>query len=98
MTSQVQARGANPLFLGMKQLLACFALFLSPEATASGLAPVHEDVYAEDMAFALDELEEQCGHFFKLKDIDWKKVRKEMTKAVKKIDPDDRVAFDPEHR
>ncbi len=44
--------------------------------------------YAGDVSFALDALEEECGHFFKLKDIQWKKVRKEFGKAAKKVKTD----------
>jgi len=65
----------------MKLILATLALAFLP-ATAP------DDVYKEDMAFALDQLEEQCGHFFKLKEIEWKKVRKEMTKEVKRVKDD----------
>jgi len=36
----------------------------------------------KDVAFALDALEKKCGHFFELKKIDWKAVRKEMTTAA----------------
>lgn len=41
---------------------------------------------AEDVAFALDALEEKCGHFFESKDVDWKAARKEFTKAAKQIE------------
>ena len=44
--------------------------------------------YEADMAFALDALEERCGHFFEVKDVDWKAVRKEMTKAAGKVKTD----------
>ena len=44
-----------------------------------------EDVdYKKDVDFALDELEKRCGHFFKLKEIEWKKVRKEFSKRGQK--------------
>ncbi len=45
--------------------------------------------YQADVAFALEELEEQCGRFFKLKDIDWKDVTKEFTKAAKDVEMDE---------
>lgn len=46
--------------------------------------------YQKDVRFALDALEKECGHFFKLKQIDWKKVRKQFLKEAKavKSDPD----------
>ncbi len=44
--------------------------------------------YADDLDFALEQLEERCGHFFKTKDIDWKAVSKEMRKRVKKVESD----------
>ena len=50
--------------------------------------PTEEVDYRKDVEFALDELEKRCGHFFKLKDIQWKKVRKEFTKAAKKVKDD----------
>jgi hypothetical protein len=40
------------------------------------------------MAFALDELEKQCGHFFERKGIEWKAVRKEMTEAARATEDD----------
>lgn len=42
-----------------------------------------------DVAFALDELERKCGHFFELKEIDWKAVRKEIGAAAKKAATDE---------
>ncbi len=48
-----------------------------------------ETDYRKDIEFALDELEKRCGHFFKVKDIDWKKVRKEFRKAAKKVRSDE---------
>ncbi|MFT7668137.1 MAG: carboxyl-terminal processing protease [Planctomycetota bacterium] len=46
---------------------------------------MEESEYQSDMAFALDALEKKCGHFFKLKGIDWKKTRAEFTSSAKKI-------------
>lgn len=42
--------------------------------------------YEADIEFALDALEEQCGHFFDAKDIDWKKVRKQFVKEAKDVE------------
>lgn len=44
--------------------------------------------YQLEVATALDRLEARCGHFFELKDIDWKKVRKDFEKRAKSIDND----------
>lgn len=41
-----------------------------------------------DVAFALERLEEKCGHFFATKGVDWKAVSKEMTDAAKKAKDD----------
>ena len=48
-----------------------------------------DSIYEKDMAFALDELEENCGHFFKAKGINWKKVRKAFKKDAKKVKTDE---------
>lgn len=55
---------------------------------AESSAPAETD-YRKDMDFALDEIEKRCGHFFSVKDIDWKKVRKEFGKAAKKVRSDE---------
>jgi len=44
--------------------------------------------YEQDVRFALEELDKKCGHFFKLKKIDWKKVSKAFLKNVKKVKTD----------
>ena len=69
---------------------------LTPKLVAAALAlplavvapPLTDDsdVYQQDVEFALDALEEQCGHFFDLKGIDWKGVRREFTKAAKEVE------------
>jgi len=52
-------------------------------------APVALDTdYEADVEFALEALEERCGHFFDLKDIDWKKVTKQFEKEAKKVETD----------
>jgi carboxyl-terminal processing protease len=54
--------------------------------TVPALAVPTQDVdYAADVEFALDALEQNCGHFFELKDIDWKKVRKTFSKEAKDV-------------
>jgi len=59
-------------------------LFVSGPAPARG-----GDVdYEADIRFALEELEKKCGHFFKLKEIDWKKVSKAFVKDAKKVETD----------
>ena len=57
----------------------------------SALTPAARDesTCKADIEFALDELEKRCGHFFQQKKIDWKRVRKEMLKASKKVETDE---------
>lgn len=47
-----------------------------------------DGVYVTDMEFALDQLEQKCGHFFKLKEIDWKAVRTEFLAQAQGVDGD----------
>jgi len=74
----------------MPAALALCAPLLGPLPAAPLVALADEDpaVYRADVEFALDELEKRCGHFFRLKDIDWKKVRKELAKEVKSVETD----------
>lgn len=58
-----------------------------PEASPPA-ATALEAPYEEDVAFALDELEKRCGGFFSRKGIDWRKVRKEFSKAAKEVESD----------
>jgi C-terminal processing protease CtpA/Prc len=46
------------------------------------------DIYQKDVEFLLKELEKQCGHFFKIKNINWEKVREQFTAEVKNIKDD----------
>lgn len=41
--------------------------------------------YEEDVQFALETLQENCGRFFELKGIDWAAVSKEFTKEAKSV-------------
>ncbi len=65
-------------------LALCFAL----TAPALGQKKSSAADYVADTSFALDALEEQCGHFFKGKGVQWNKVRKEFGKAAKKVRTD----------
>ncbi|MDF1837324.1 MAG: S41 family peptidase [Planctomycetota bacterium] len=65
--------------------LAAFAVAFAPPVAAQKNS---KSVYRDDMVFALDALEKDCGHFFKLKGIKWKKVRKEFGKEIKKVSND----------
>lgn len=47
-----------------------------------------DSLYVNDVEFALDQLEEQCGHFFGLKGIDWGKVAKEFRAAAAEVKSD----------
>lgn len=61
----------------------------------AALTVIAPQSFEDDVEFALDELEKQCGHFFELKEIDWKAVRKEIGKAAKaaKTDGDELVVM-----
>lgn len=63
-----------------------FALFLA--LSLAPFAAAQETDYAADVDFALEALEEKCGHFFKLKGIDWKSVSKQMRKDAKAVSTD----------
>lgn len=69
-------------------LLSSLATSVEPGSTSTLNVAAPDDVYKDDIAFALDELEKQCGKFFKLKDINWKAVRKDFTKQAKKTRTD----------
>lgn len=62
------------------------ALALLAPLVHSPSAP--DDKYEEDIAFLLDTFEEKAGALLKQKGVDWKKVRKEFTKAAKKVETD----------
>jgi carboxyl-terminal processing protease len=51
-------------------------------------APAQRGVYVKDIRFALDALEKECGHFFRLKDIDWRRVRKQFLSEARKVKSD----------
>ncbi len=62
--------------------LVFFALVAPPLASPAG-----EDVdYEADVDSALEELERHCGHFFKLKEIEWRKVSKQFSKEAKQVE------------
>lgn len=84
-------------------VFACLGAPLDPVAAGASTTAVSTTTrpgpddqvdYVADMEFALDELEARCGHFFEQKDIDWKKVRKEMLKAVKDVEDDNAMWFE----
>ena len=65
-------------------LVSLSALALLPPA-----APVAcEELYEADVRFALEEIEKRCGHFFSLKEIDWKKTSKQFLDEVKEVEDD----------
>ena len=51
-------------------------------------APPPESDYVADLRFALEALEEKCGHFFAQKKIDWKKVSKTFLAEARKVSSD----------
>jgi C-terminal processing protease CtpA/Prc len=55
---------------------------LAPAARAQGAA------YAEDVTFAVAELEKHCGSFFERKGIDWKAVAARFAQDAKKVKTD----------
>lgn len=61
-------------------LATCFAL--------AATSPAADSDYEGDIDFALDAIEKECGHFFELKRIDWKAVRKEFTAEAKNVETD----------
>jgi carboxyl-terminal processing protease len=79
----------------LKQVILCVVLACGGVALAANTTNVsasRDDEtqidYELEIATALDQLEERCGRFFDLKDIDWKKVRKEFGKRAKSIETD----------
>ncbi|MCP3915229.1 MAG: hypothetical protein GY711_06720 [bacterium] len=55
----------------------------------TGTAAARQDTdYAADIDYALAELERHCGHFFDLKEIDWKAVSKSFRAEIKKVETD----------
>lgn len=46
------------------------------------------EMYQKDVEFLLKEFEAKAGHFFKTKNIDWKKVREKFIADVKKVKDD----------
>jgi len=49
----------------------------------TAMTAVAPQSFEDDVSFALDALEEKCGHFFELKEVEWKAARKEFSKAAK---------------
>jgi carboxyl-terminal processing protease len=45
--------------------------------------------YEDDVAFALDAIETECGHFFELKKIDWEAVREEFSAKAAGVETDE---------
>jgi len=79
----------------VEQLILCALIFFGGVTAAARTAPpgiVLDDEtmidYELEVATALDQLELRCGRFFELKDIDWKKVRKDFEKRAKSIESD----------
>jgi carboxyl-terminal processing protease len=86
-------RGRPASASDMRESAPAFALppaWVASRVLAQG-RPRGTAVYEKDVTFLLSELEQQAGHFFELKQIDWKAVEKEFRTAVKKL------RSDPEH-
>ena len=59
---------------------------LTVSAVAPGLSAASRgNLYLDDVTFALDEIEKKCAHFFELKGIDWKDVRRRFTLEARKV-------------
>lgn len=65
--------------------LPCLFLSFLTFVPSSLLAAPRDDVYVRDVEFALEKLEEQCGHFFQIKGIDWKAVSTQFRQEAKKV-------------
>ncbi|MCP5068421.1 MAG: hypothetical protein GY946_17815 [bacterium] len=70
----------------LRTLLIALCVLL---AAPAGAQAKKSKKYEKDIVFALKQIEKDCKHFFKTKDIDWKKVSKEMKKAAKAVDSDE---------
>ena len=67
-------------------LLACLSPPASPAPPARSAQEGARELATRDVEFALDSLEQKCGHFFGRKGIDWKKVRLEMKKSLAAVE------------
>lgn len=56
-----------------------------PPVPAPEAPPDARAVCAKDVDFALEALQQKCGHFFELKKIDWKAVSEEFRAAAKSV-------------
>ena len=54
-------------------------------AVSSAHAADGTRTYVRDVEFALEELEKNCGHFFPVKGIDWKKVSRQFRREVRSV-------------
>lgn len=63
-----------------------FTLALSTAPPTANLQPRGQTDYAEDVRYALDEIESRCGHFFELKGIDWRQVRREFNADAEDVE------------
>ncbi|MCA8941001.1 MAG: hypothetical protein KDB80_00460 [Planctomycetes bacterium] len=66
-----------------KRFRARWALAILPFLIGSE-AVVAQNECREDVEFALRELESKCGHFFRTKGIDWRRVTSDVTKRAKR--------------
>ncbi len=72
----------NPVkwFLPAAALAVCAVSISRPLVAAPA-----DKLYVEDVAFALEHLEKECGHFFKQKGIDWKTVSKQFLLEARNV-------------
>lgn len=63
--------------------LVILASTLAPGSRLLALPP--RDAYVKDVQFALSELQAKCGHFFRIKKIDWKKVSARFLREARSV-------------
>ena len=88
-TPQARVRPAAPRWIAGAASLLLTAILASWPAPASFAG--EKSVYEEDIEYALEQIEKECGHFFELKEIDWKAVSRQFRKEA------ERVRSDSEH-
>lgn len=69
----------------MPRSILLAAVLIASLVSPHGSHAAEDSTYVADVAFALDELEKHCGHFFDLKSIDWRRVRAEFTKEAREV-------------
>jgi hypothetical protein len=66
--------------------LPAAALLIAGANLAPAAAAAQEVDYVADVRFALDELERECGHFFRQKGIEWKQVSRRFQREAREVE------------